>query len=335
MTPNALTALLENIRHARIGILGDFFLDVYLLLDPAASEVSVETGLATRAVRSQRYFLGGAGNVASNLLAMGAGQLSVFGVIGRDPFGAEMQSMMSEQGVKTDGLLVQRETWDTHVYTKPHEREHEQHRIDFGNFNQLQASTGRQLLELLENALPTLDLVVINQQAIRGLHSAEFRQGLTELIQRHPEFRFIVDSRHYSDVYAGAMRKVNVLEASRLSRVQAARGDSPDGSSIETLARELFERWGKPLFLTRGEHGCSVCDDSGYREIPGLLILSPVDPVGAGDSMLAGIAAALATGAEPYTAAELGDTRGRRDGPEVDADGHRIARGNPQVRHRS
>ena len=58
-------------RDVRIGILGDFCLDAYLLIDPAASEASVETGLSTRPVRTQRYSLGGAGNVASNLLAMG------------------------------------------------------------------------------------------------------------------------------------------------------------------------------------------------------------------------------------------------------------------------
>jgi phosphoglycolate phosphatase-like HAD superfamily hydrolase len=49
-----------------------------------------------------------------------------------------------------------------------------------------------------------------------------------------------------------------------------------------------------------------VFDHQGFKEIPGLLILSPIDPVGAGDSMLAGIAAALAAGAEPHRAAELG-----------------------------
>jgi sugar/nucleoside kinase (ribokinase family) len=79
-----------------------------------------------------------------------------------------------------------------------------------------------------------------------------------------------------------------------------------DSEELRELARALFQRWGKPVFLTRGENGCIVCDASGCKEIPGLLILSAVDAVGAGDSMLAGIAAALAVGAEPHRAAELG-----------------------------
>lgn len=306
MTPSELSSLLTAIRNARIGILGDFCLDVYLLLDPSASEVSVETGLSTRPVRTQRYSLGGAGNVASNLVAMGANRVSLFGVIGRDPFGAEMKRMFTDLGVNHTGLITQREMWDTHVYTKPYERDHEQHRIDFGNFNQLQQSTGRALLGLLEESLPELDLVIVNQQVVRGIHSGEFRSSLVELMQRHPERLFIADSRHYPDEYTGALRKVNVREAAKLSAAHQGATDAADGEAIESLARELFDRWKKPLFLTRGEHGCCVCEESGIQEIPGLLILSPVDPVGAGDSMLAGIAAALATGARPLVAAELG-----------------------------
>ncbi len=79
-----------------------------------------------------------------------------------------------------------------------------------------------------------------------------------------------------------------------------------DAGEVEGLCRSLYQRWGKTVFLTRGERGCAVFDREGFHEIPGLLILAPVDPVGAGDSMLAGITAALATGAGPHTAAELG-----------------------------
>jgi bifunctional ADP-heptose synthase (sugar kinase/adenylyltransferase) len=182
MTVTALSELLVAIRDVRIGILGDFCLDAYLLLDPEASEASVETGLSTRPVRTQRYALGGAGNVASNLLAMGVTRLSVFGVTGNDPFGVEMGSVLAAAGANTDGLLMQRESWDTHVYMKPHERQKEQHRIDFGNFNQLQVSTLRQLIGAVEASLPELDILIVNQQVISGLHTPGMREALQELI---------------------------------------------------------------------------------------------------------------------------------------------------------
>ncbi len=306
MNRQDLVDLLEKIRRVNIGILGDYCLDVYLLMEPAAAEASLETGLSTRPVRTQRYSLGGAGNVASNLQAMGATKLSAFGVIGDDPFGVEMRSLLAAKGVETEGLLMQGENWDTHVYMKPYEREQEQHRLDFGVFNELHALTATLLLERLAAALPRLDLVIINQQIVRGIHTREFKAELQALMGGHPEKIFIVDSRHFPDDYSGGIRKLNAAEGARLLGMDGAAFDPLDRREIEALASSLYQRWGKPLFLTRGEHGCVVFDERGFREIPGLMILSPVDPVGAGDSMLAGIAAGLAVGADPYRAAELG-----------------------------
>jgi bifunctional ADP-heptose synthase (sugar kinase/adenylyltransferase)/phosphoglycolate phosphatase-like HAD superfamily hydrolase len=303
MNHEELKSLLQKIPGARIGILGDFCLDVYLLLEPTASEASLETGLSTRPVRSQRYSLGAAGNVANNLQAMGAVSLSVFGVVGQDPFGEEMRKIIAAKHMDTSGLLVQREQWDTHVYMKPYEREQEQHRFDFGDFNQLHVSTSQLLLEKLEAALPSLDLVIINQQVKHGIHTVEFRERLCAVVLKHTDKLFLSDSRHYPDEYTGTIRKINVLEAAKLYGKDASALESSD---VESLCRSLCERWGKPVFVTRGENGCVVCDAGRCSEIPGLLILSPVDPVGAGDSMLAGIAAALAVGAKPFAAAELG-----------------------------
>ncbi|MCX6144489.1 MAG: PfkB family carbohydrate kinase, partial [Ignavibacteriales bacterium] len=211
-----LKNLLAKIQSSRIGIVGDFCLDAYLLLEPSASESSLETGLSTHPVRTQRYSLGAAGNVAGNLQAMGVGALRAFGVIGEDPFGREMSQLLSSKGIDTAGLLVQREQWDSHVYMKPHERQQEQHRFDFGNFNDLHASTSALLLKTIESALPSLDLIIINQQVRHGIHTNEFRDSLRALVASHPEKCFIADSRHFADDYAGCIRKINTLEAARI-----------------------------------------------------------------------------------------------------------------------
>jgi rfaE bifunctional protein kinase chain/domain len=306
MTQTALADLLDRIRNARIGILGDFCLDAYYMLDSRGSEISLETGLPTRPVKTQRYSLGGAGNVAHNLRAMGVHRLCLFGVLGSDPFGKEMMEMMEAKGMNTAGLLTQHVSWDTHVYTKPYENNREENRIDFGNFNLLQDATGEHILAVLEESLRDLDLVVINQQVMSGIHTPAFRERLVELMGRHPACTFIADSRHHSDTYTGAMRKINVREALRLTGQPEESAEGTNTSALEQIARSLYERWGTTLFVTRGEHGCIVYDENGYRELHGLLIISPTDPVGAGDSVLAGIAAALAVGAPPLEAAELG-----------------------------
>jgi phosphoglycolate phosphatase-like HAD superfamily hydrolase len=61
------------------------------------------------------------------------------------------------------------------------------------------------------------------------------------------------------------------------------------------------------LFLTRGARGILVRDRAGFHEVQGLQVVGRIDTVGAGDSALAGIAAALASGADPVSAAALGN----------------------------
>ena len=87
------------------GLLGIFVLMSTCLLDPSASEISLETGLPTQAVKHQRYSLGGAGNVANNIFAMGVKHISVFGVIGDDPYGDEMKRIFNNLNIDTSGLL--------------------------------------------------------------------------------------------------------------------------------------------------------------------------------------------------------------------------------------
>jgi len=306
MNHQELQRLLDKIAKVHIGVIGDFCLDAYFVQDASRSEISLETGVPTRAVKKQWYSLGGAANVVNNLWAMGVANIYAFGVIGRDPFGKEMTDMLKEMGIHAEGLLVQTFDWDTHVYTKPIERNREQNRIDYGNFNQLHTETATHLIQELEKTLPALDLVIVNQQVLSGIHTGEFRNELKRLISRHGSKTFIVDSRHHSNEYDGAIRKINMQEAVKLCGKEGEIPDWLDATEAEAIARELYDRWGKVLFLTRGEYGCIVYDEEGFKEIPGLLIIAPIDSVGAGDSVLAGIGAALAAGENPLTAAELG-----------------------------
>ena len=306
MTRADLAQLLGNIRNVRAGIFGDFCLDGYLLLDSSSSETSLETGIPTRPVRSQIYSPGGAGNVACNLQAMGVKSIALYGVIGADPFADEMRKILGSRRIDTSGLLVQRENWDTHVYMKPFEKEEEQQRLDFGNFNRLHPATSGRLLENLSAALSGLDIVILKQQVAHGVHTKEVREALSSLAKDNPGTTFITDSRHFPEEYGPTCRRLGLREAARIARHELSSPDFPETGEVEHICGELFLRWGAPLFVVRGNQGCVVFDRDGFHEVPGLLILSPVDTVGAGDSMLAGIAAALAAGANPYAAAELG-----------------------------
>lgn len=306
MNKEQLQKLLNDVSAVRIAVVGDFCLDAYWFIDESKSEISIETGQKTRPVREQRYSLGGAGNVTNNLTAMGVKDVRAFGVIGSDPYGTEMVKIMRENGINPDNLLTQYEEWSTHVYTKPYVGDFEEGRIDFGNFNQLSTETADQLIQNLRNTVPEVDLIIINQQVLSGIHTDYFKKELVGVIQRFPEKIFIVDSRNYNDYYDGAYRKMNDTEAARLFGLKKEVTDVVLHSEVKEAAAHLYRKFGKPLFITRGSRGSVIVDEKGVTDIYGLMIIAKVDTVGAGDSYLAGAASTLAAGYSMKEAAEIG-----------------------------
>ena len=306
MKKEQLQKILGDISAVKIAVVGDFCLDAYWFIDEAMSEISVETNQATRPVRQQRYTLGGAGNVTSNLAALGVKDIRAFGVIGTDPFGAEMVKVMKATGIDPRNLLIQEEVWHTHTYAKPYIDDRELNRVDFGNYNQLSQETADRLIGNLINEIPEVDIVLINQQVPSGIHIEYFKKRLVEVIAQFPLKMFIVDSRNFNDYYTGAIRKMNDTEAARLCGLDKKPDEVVLYSEIVSSANTLYQRYGKPLFITRGSKGSLTIDGSGISEIPGLVILSKVDTVGAGDSYLAGAASTLAAGYDMNIAAQIG-----------------------------
>lgn len=302
-----LRGLLERVRDVRIGVLGDFCLDVYWELDDRRSEISVETGLPTRPVRRQRFSLGGAGNVVSNLEALGVGHVAAFGVTGNDAFGLEMRKLLAARGVDCDTMLIQDTEWDTPAYIKPLRAGSEENRLDFGAYNMLQDAVGTALVEKLRDRLPDLDAVIVNQQLEFGVHTPHVQAALQALLHTQPEALVVLDARLVADAYAGCLLKVNDLEATTLVGGARELGDVIPFDESRDAARQLFKARGKPVFVSRGARGCVAADADGPHVVPGLHIIEKVDPVGAGDSMTAGLAAALAADASCEEAATFGN----------------------------
>jgi len=306
MKVELLNEILVKIKSVKIAVVGDFCLDAYWFVDESKSEISIETGQATRPVSIQKYSPGGAGNVTNNLAALNIKEIRAFGVIGKDPFGPEMVSVMNRAGINTDNLLIQEDNWATHVYIKPYSGDMEQNRIDFGNHNILSEDTADRLISNLEKAIKEVDIVIINQQVLSGIHTPYFRKKLVEAISHFPDRIFIADSRNYNDYYTGTYRKMNDTEALLQYGIKKEPDETIPYSETLKAAKTLFDRYSKPLFITRGSRGSLVINELGVTQIPGLMIISKVDTVGAGDSFLAGAAATLAAGYPMDIAAEIG-----------------------------
>ena len=163
MKKQLIEKILCNAKTAKIGVVGDFCLDVYWFLNEIASEKSLETDLPTWPIAEQEYSLGGAGNVVNNLHALGCENIHVFGVVGTEPWGQKLMQKLYKLNVNCEGMITQEKHWATPAYVKPYKEQNELNRIDFGNFNKLDTETLNCLLLLLEKNLQNQDIVIISQ----------------------------------------------------------------------------------------------------------------------------------------------------------------------------
>ena len=299
--PGELGALLDGLAEAKIAVAGDFCLDCYWQLDEGPEEVSIETGLAVRRVTGQRYSPGGAGNVVANLVALGVGQVRAIGVYGADPFGPVLVRLLGDLGVGTAGMLDLGTAWHTLVYAKPYLGRDEQGRLDFGSRDALAPEHLGRFGQALDDAAGWADVVVVNQQVSSCFADEATVARVNAVIAAHPGTAFVVDARMSTAPYVGAVLKLNVAES--LRRLGGPSPASLSDDEVNDIARRVAGQTGKPFFMTRGDRGILAADGRGVYVALGIDVGGEVDPVGAGDTVVAAISAVLARGAAPAVAA--------------------------------
>jgi rfaE bifunctional protein kinase chain/domain len=317
LTQDRLEHILEHIPQLTIGVVGDLFLDRYLDIDVALTEPSIETGLDAYQVVAVRSLPGAAGTVINNLVALGVERVHAVAVIGDDGEGYELlQALNRMRGVDATRVLVRADR-RTPTYTKPMLREpglpaRELNRFDIHNWTSLPEDAEEHVLRAIDELWPRLDaLLVLDQVRLenRGVVTARIRQRLVEVGGRHPEKLMLADSRERIGLFQNVWVKPNLRECDRATTSAVAPLESRE--TRESSAARLARRTGRPVFCTMGARGILVVDPRSEPVeewlVPALNIAGPIDTVGAGDSVSAALAVALASGASLPEAAALGN----------------------------
>jgi len=300
-----LAAILDRFPQQRVAVVGDFFLDQYLVISSALEEPSLETGLPAHQVIEIRNSPGAAGTVVNNLVALEAGKVSAFGVVGDDGAGYDLRKALLERGVDVASLLTDPKLM-TPTYMKPVRLadgvESELSRMDV--LNRRRTEMGSRLVEALALRLDEFDAVVVVDQVADdrgGVIDAAFRQRLAELGTVHPDVFILADSRFSAGEFKHVRLKPNVHEA---KRVFGAKIGDPN-----MLAKVAADWCGRDVFLTCSAEGMIVASPNSFEKyrVEGVHVPEPIDPTGAGDSASAGIALASASGATNLQAAAVGN----------------------------
>jgi bifunctional ADP-heptose synthase (sugar kinase/adenylyltransferase) len=297
LTEDLIERILTSAHQLRIAVVGDLFLDRYLDIDATLTEPSLETGLDAYQVVNVRSQPGAAGTIISNLAAIGVGGIVPVAIVGDDGEGHELRQALKRLPTVDPTHLVSLSERRTPTYTKPmlHVAGHparELNRLDIKNRMPTPEHARQAMREALDQVWPTIDAMIVLDQVSEadcGVVTADLREQIAMRASRDPARFVLADSR----------------ERIRDFRFVCVKPNAREGGDIAAIRKSS----GRTVFLTQGEQGILVFPPAAAEPIPvpGYPVSGPVDPVGAGDSVSAGIATAVAAGATHEQAAAFGN----------------------------
>jgi len=306
-----LAELSARFPELRVAVVGDFFLDKYLDVDPSLAETSVETGKIAHQVVAVRHSPGAAGTIVSNLAALDAGELYAIGFTGDDGEGYDLRSGLQKIGCSTEYLYADRRLM-TPTYLKPRDINQtglagEHSRYDTKNRKPTAAELEEKIIHALEMLVPRVDAVIAQDQVEEdgcGVLTSKVVETLSDLAERYPENVFWADSRYRIRRFRGQIVKPNQYEV--LGLVRHTPEMPVEMSVLYAAVISLRNEVQSPVCCTLGAGGMLVSDPHPTL-VPGVKLSGPTDPTGAGDSATAGAVLALAACATLPEAALIGN----------------------------
>jgi rfaE bifunctional protein kinase chain/domain len=281
--------LAARLRDKRVLIVGDVMLDQYLLGD--AERISPEAPVPVIRLEQERCFLGGAGNVARNVAALG-GRGCLVGVAGDDDAGRMLQDILRREAIDAHVPLCPDRV--TTLKTRVLARNQQMLRLDRENPRPLAPEEERLLLDRLASMAEEHEALILSDYD-KGLVSASFMAALNSLLSALPRPPLVfVDPRPQNmTLYQGAfLLTPNLKESADATHLPVRTRDEIIAAGHAVLARSSARH----LLMTLGPQGMALFLDSGeIWRIP-TAAQAVFDVSGAGDTAIGAVALGMAAG---------------------------------------
>jgi rfaE bifunctional protein kinase chain/domain len=288
----------RQLRDSHIVVLGDVMLDEFLWGD--VTRISPEAPVPVVDIKRESTHLGGAANVLANLLALGA-QACVIGVIGDDFAGERIQSSVHDKSaLQTEGQLIADKSRPTTIKTRIIAQHQMVVRADREHRRPVDAQTEGRIIAAVKTALASAQALVISDYDKGVVTPRILSEVLPAAYGRMP---VLIDPkiRNFDSYRPATLVTPNHHEALGLANLE-----EDSDATLQTAARMIRARLGcDAVLITRGDRGMMLFEgerdpvrvETAAREV--------YDVTGAGDTVIATLAAALATGASLTEAAVL------------------------------
>lgn len=300
-TPSDLPSLPIRLADARVLCIGDVMLDRYVT--GHVDRISPEAPIPILRAATESAMLGGAGNVARNLAALGA-TAHLVAVVGDDAEGQQVQRLLhGERRIVPDVVVAAGRP--TTVKTRFVAGTQQLLRADRETTAPVTATVERRLRDASLSALDHVDVVVVSDYA-KGALSRDLLAALVEAA-RERGLPVVVDPKGPD---YGRYRGASVVTPNRPELAEAAGMAVGDDASVVTASRRVIERDGiGAVLVTRSQDGLSLvtAEHEAHHRARAREVF---DVSGAGDTVVGVLAAALAVGAGLDDAAELANVAG-------------------------
>lgn len=296
LTHKRADTLISTFPGKRILVLGDMMLDEFIW--GKVRRISPEAPVPVVEVARESYHLGGAGNVAANLSALDAMPIPV-GLIGKDSAAERLMKLLLDQRIESSGLVVD-EGRPTTLKTRIIAHSQQIVRADRESKAALTDEQNARLLESFEKWLPDCTAVVVSDYD-KGVVNRQLLSQALPLAHRS-QIPVLLDPKvHHADYY----RPITVITPNHREAELLTGLSIETDEQLENAGRRLLEKFDCPYALiTRGEEGMSLFSPGGSHHLP-TFAREVFDVTGAGDTVIATLALALASGALMEEAAVL------------------------------
>jgi rfaE bifunctional protein kinase chain/domain len=293
---NRAEQILNKAHACRIAVLGDVMLDEFIWGE--VTRISPEAPVPVVNVKRESTRLGGAANVLANIAALGV-RATVVGVVGNDAAATKLREALNASGLTGDSLITD-EQRPTTIKSRIIAHQQMVVRADREHRAYVNGEVEARIIDAIKEAISGADALVISDYDKGVITPRVLSEVLPVAYQRIP---VLVDPklRNFDSYRPATLVTPNHFEALRLTDSEE---DTDEG--LQIAARKIRERLScDAVLITRGERGMMLLegnDDPIYVETAAREVF---DVTGAGDTVIAALATALASGASMKEAAVL------------------------------
>jgi len=273
----------DKLKQAKVAVVGDLICDKYVM--GSVERISPEAPVPVVRVTKEEYFPGGASNVAMNLKSLGC-EVHLFGVVGNDSCGKRLLNMIKKRGVDTENIFVVDDR-PTTLKTRVIAQSQQIVRFDREKILQLDKKYATKMAKGIEES--GVNTVIVSDYG-KGVVSDYLISLLVDMglfVCVDPK---VVNAYAYKNV---DIITPNLKEAGQISGIEI----ESFKNGLELAAKKIIKTTNcRYLLITQGEKGMSLFDKDGLIVYQPSFARDVYDVTGAGDTVIATIAAAISSG---------------------------------------